>query len=294
MPLKTVNVPPQVEPIFARAEEVVSEYFGDRTEDPSVGMIKIHKERYVLVRAASLSVEFFALVGRLLGEGKKQEADEFARNLLYDLAHSIGRSDAACFHEAMGLSDPIERLAAGPVLFAYSGWAFVDILPESTPSPDENYYLLYDHPYSFEAESWIEQGAATEFPVCIMNAGYSTGWCEASFGLTLVASEVLCRARGDPHCRFIMAPHERIEEHIARYMQAEPELAPKMRSYHVPDFFARKRLEEELRDSLAEMERFNRLMMDREGRVLELKQEVNDLLAELGKPPVYQTAGLGS
>ena len=30
-----------------------------------------------------------------------------------------------------------------------------------------------------------------------MNAGYSSGWCEESFGVTAVASEIMCRARGD-------------------------------------------------------------------------------------------------
>ena len=50
-----------------------------------------------------------------------------------------------------------------------------------------------------------------------MNAGYSSGWCEASFGLELVSAEVLCRAKGDPSCRFIMAPPHRIDEHVHAY-----------------------------------------------------------------------------
>jgi hypothetical protein len=37
----------------------------------------------------------------------------------------------------------------------YPGWAFVDILEESTPTPDESYYLIHDRPQSFEADSWI-------------------------------------------------------------------------------------------------------------------------------------------
>jgi len=50
---------------------------------------------------------------------------------------------------------------------------------------------------------------------------------------------------------------------------------------------------EQLLDTLNELERFNRLMVDREGRVLELKQEVNALLAELGREKTYKTAGDG-
>ncbi|HRN44574.1 MAG TPA: hypothetical protein PLH20_07300, partial [Flavobacterium sp.] len=39
--------------------------------------------------------------------------------------------------------------------FAFSGWAYVEISPESRLSPDENFFLLYHHPYSFEADSWL-------------------------------------------------------------------------------------------------------------------------------------------
>ena len=56
-----------------------------------------------------------------------------ARNILFDLAHAIGKSDAHNFHTQMGLSDPVARLSAGPIHFAYSGWAFVDIDPASSP-----------------------------------------------------------------------------------------------------------------------------------------------------------------
>ena len=44
----------------------------------------------------------------------------------------------------MKLKDPISKLSAGPIHFAYTGWAFVDILPESKASPDDNFYLKDD------------------------------------------------------------------------------------------------------------------------------------------------------
>ena len=126
-PLKTVRVPDGIAAPFAEAEEVVSRYFRLRKDDPEHGTIEIAGERYVLLRAASLSVEFFALVQDLYGPGREGDADEFARNILYDLAHAVGRSDAQNFHARMGLSDPIARLSAGPVHFAHAGWAFVEI-----------------------------------------------------------------------------------------------------------------------------------------------------------------------
>jgi signal transduction histidine kinase len=251
---KTVRAPAAFEESFARAEKVVSEYFRSRRDDPERGTIEVVGERYVLVRAASLSVEFFRLVRDLYGRDRRAEADDFARNLLFDLAQAVGRSDARRFHERMHLEDPIERLTAGPVHFSHTGWAFVDIDASSRPTPDESFYLLYDHPYSFEADAWSTSETATDFPVCIMNAGYSSGWCQESFGVRLVSSEVLCRARGDEACRFIMAHPSRIEEYVERYIEDEPRLAHQIRGYQIPDFFARKRMEEELVKARDELE----------------------------------------
>ena len=51
----------------------------------------------------------------------------------------------------------------------------------------------------------------------------------------------------------------------------------------------RKQAEEELQETLAEIERFNKLMIGREGRVIEIKKEINALLAELGREPQYKS-----
>src|SRR5690606_26670921 len=108
-------------------------------------------------------------------------------------------------------------LSHGPVHFAYTGWALVDIKPSSTPVPSDDYCLVYDHPYSFEAASWLRAGRHSEGPVCIMNAGYSSGWCESSFGLELTAIEVSCKARGDATCSFVMAPPHRIAARVREH-----------------------------------------------------------------------------
>jgi signal transduction histidine kinase len=245
--LNTVKVPKQFEPIFQKAQDYVARFFSEKSEDPSQGTIEIFGERYILVRAASMSVEFFETIAALYVKEGKEEASNIARQLLFDIAHAIGKQDARNFHRKMDLHDPIEKLSAGPVHFAHTGWAFVDIFPESSPSPDENYYLLYDHPYSFESAAWLAEGKRSEFPVCVMNAGYSSGWCEESFGLGLVATEIMCQAKGDHVCRFIMSPPARMEGHIAAYMKKEPELAQKITHYEVPGFFKRKEAEEAIK-----------------------------------------------
>jgi two-component system sensor histidine kinase/response regulator len=251
----TVKVPKELEPVFQKAQEYVSKYFKERIEDPSKGTIEIFRERYILIRAASMSVDFFETVKNLYRDKGDEEALNVARSLLFDIAHAIGKADAKNFHKRMELKDPIEKLSAGPVHFSHSGWAFVDIFPESKPSPDENYFLIYDHPFSFEADAWLKAGKKSDFPVCVMNAGYSSGWCEESFGVPLVASEIMCRGKGDDVCRFIMAHPSKIEDYIKEYLKREPELAKKVTRYEIPGFFKRKHMEEELRRAHDQLEK---------------------------------------
>ena len=54
----------------------------------------------------------------------------------------------------------------------------------------------------------------------------------------------------------------------------------------------RKRVEQELKASIEELERFNRAMIGRENRVLEMKSEVNLVRSRLGLPPEYKVDSL--
>jgi len=222
--LKAAQVPADLEPLFAAAERTVEAYFHGLSRNPERGTIAVDDQRYILVRSGALSVEFVDMVRSRFPASRSQEAEQLARSLLFDLAHSAGLTDARTFAERMGLSDPVERLSAGPLHFAHTGWAFVQLHPECHPVASDDYLLVYDHPYSFEAAAWQAQGRKPEHPCCVMNVGYSSGWCEASFGLPLAATEISCRGMGHAQCRFIMAPPERLREQTERYLAAHPEL----------------------------------------------------------------------
>lgn len=284
MTVSTVDVPEQFAEIFLRAEEYARRYFGDLRYEPTRGTIEVSGERYILMRAGAMSVEFTDLLVGIYSEGSEPEARRLAANLLFDLGHAIGKSDARHFHTHMGIVDPVERLSIGPVQFAFSGWASVKIDPSSRVMPNENYFLLYDHPYSFEADSWNRRGRKALRPVCAMNAGYSSGWCEQSFGVPLSAAEITCRAMGHEACRFIMSPPWRLEEHIGHLRDT---LSPAERqamgvqtsesTARVPEFFQRKQLEDKIRRNQRYIDLLLKQRLESEQLLAKKDQELAEL-----------------
>ena len=218
------KVPYSFRKAFSKAQSVVEGFFETIKHEPDKGTITIGGERYILVRAASMSVHFFDFIRSMYPGLEPEDAIEAASTILFDIAHAIGKADAKSFHKKLRVREPVAKLSSGPIHFAYTGWAFVNIFPESRLSTDENCHLSYDHPYSFEADSWIAAGKKTKSPVCFMNAGYSSGWCEESFGVPLTSREIYCRAKGDPYCRFIMAHPAHVDERIEIYKKKYPHL----------------------------------------------------------------------
>ena len=213
MGLSSVKVPKPLVPMFEKAEEYVKNYFSSYNSNIKEGSITISGERYILIRAESLRIDF----AKHLAEAMKlpeNYAEEAADHFLYILAKAIGREDAKHFCSVQGVKDPIAKLAAGPVSFSFSGWAFVEILPESKPTADDKFFLVYEHPYSFEADVYLKNRENSHSKtVCVMSAGYSAGWCSESFSVELDSREILCKARGDRVCRFVMGTKDKLYEY---------------------------------------------------------------------------------
>ncbi len=82
--------------------------------------------------------------------------------------------------------------------------------------------------------------------------------------------------------------NEKLQKEIIEHKEAEKKLCAANRQLE-SEMTERKQAEEELQETLAEIDRFNKLMIGREGRVIEMKKEVNALLAELGRQPQYKS-----
>ena len=76
-PLRTVRIPRELEPKFKTAEAFVRRLFAAFRHDPTHAELSLSGERYVLVRAASLSVEFF----EILEHGARFDGERYADNL---------------------------------------------------------------------------------------------------------------------------------------------------------------------------------------------------------------------
>jgi hypothetical protein len=211
----TARVPEPFVPLFDAAESYVRAHFEQLERRPERGTIHIAGERYVLVRAASLTTGFMEVMRDVIGEAE-------ALKFWYRMARVIGRDDARAFCEARNLTDGPARLSTGPIHFAYSGWARVEIDDRSRPASDDTYYLEYTHPNTFESETWLARGVRATTPVCVFSAGYSAGWCSESFGLDVHAREVRCVAAGDFECRFVMAPWDKLDAHAAEVLARAP------------------------------------------------------------------------
>ena len=127
----TVIVPDTFSEIFGAIEEKVAEHFTDFNYDPVSGEITVHGQRYILFRSDSMSYEFIDFIKERYSDRSEKEAESIGHNYLYDNSKVIGKKDSIAFNKSLTLKEPIEKLAAGPIHFAYTGWANVEILPES-------------------------------------------------------------------------------------------------------------------------------------------------------------------
>ncbi|MHA1295197.1 MAG: V4R domain-containing protein [Promethearchaeota archaeon] len=208
--VQTVDVPPEFEPLFSKAEETVAKYLDNMDWSPVKGTLIIGGSWYALLSAESLQD-----IPKSLG----QDLDiliEKANKLFYKLAKNIGKDDARRFIYKMGLTDPVAKLSAEPVHFAFTGNACVSFLP-SNPVPNDSFLLRYDHPQSFEADEYIRKnGPTSKILICMWNSGYSAGWCNKAFGIELEAREILCRAMGHKNCRFVMTVESKLDKHVKK------------------------------------------------------------------------------
>nr|NJM04030.1 hypothetical protein [Desulfobacula sp.] len=84
-----------------------------------------------------------------------------------------------------------------------------------------------------------------------------------------------CRAKGDRHCRFIMAPPSKIKDHIARYSKRAYIKYEHYNKIDIPEFFKRKRVEDELKSRKDQLEELVTKRTDNLSRANKELEEAN-------------------
>ncbi len=199
--IESVDVPSSMFKLFKKQEPNIIDFFSNLVHDIKKGTNTIYGERYMYINANALTYQLRNSLEKMLGESG-------ASIVLYNMGKALGSADCKKIAKTYRLTDPFDKLSAGPIYFNFAGWAYVKILPGSKLVRSEDYLLIYDHPNSFEVNKSANK------KTCYINAGYSCGWCSEALDLPLVAREISCESKGDKSCRFIMAHRDKIMEHL--------------------------------------------------------------------------------
>ncbi len=201
--MRAAEVPPEMLDVFEKAKETVKGYFDGLATIPARGRVEVDKDRFVLARTDSLTLVLRKILTEIYG-------DHGSDQLLYSFGKAVGRTEARKFFDRFGLKEPMEKFGFGPTYFSFSGWAFINLLYPTNPVADENFLLVFSNQHSFEAEGYATEGAVTDKPICHINAGYLTGWCEESFEIPLETRELFCSAKGEGFDLFLMTHRKKI------------------------------------------------------------------------------------
>ena len=126
-----------------------------------------------------------------MGLGAKANPRVFVNNFLFDLGFMMGKSDCKHFKLKLGPKSYISLISLlGPQL-AYSGTheipseipptemilgrAVMELYPEISILPDDNFKMHFDLHESVESHAYLHGNINTINCVCFLNAGYTSG-----------------------------------------------------------------------------------------------------------------------
>ena len=208
--VKTVEAPPPMQPMIEGIESQYDKIFSDDlTFKPEESRVRLLDNEMMLISLKTIAVTLKDGLNEVLGESG---TDMF----MYRVGKAFGQSEATRMLPKLNLGSVVERVAAGPIYAAYTGFVRVSLLPGSVLVDNDDYFLIYEHPNNFEAEEWKSAGREASENICFFNGGYAAGWCSEVTGVDLDSEEITCEAAGDSACRFIMFPSNRRMEYMER------------------------------------------------------------------------------
>ena len=159
---------------------------------PDLGIIRLHKQRVVILSAAAMGLirkELIDTVGA-----------DIARRVMLRFGYADGYHDAVSLRDQSLWSDPIDGLRAGLTLHRLEGIvrAEIDKVEYDAASGRFEEQLVFRDSYVAEQHVY-HYGPAAE-PVCWSLAGYVSGYASACFGREIYFRETECAAEGHERC----------------------------------------------------------------------------------------------
>src|SRR5574338_1645253 len=162
---------------------------------PNQGIIRLHEQRVVILRAAAM--------GLLRKELANAFGLETARRLLLRFGYADGYHDAVSLRDQSHWTDPIEGLRAGATLHTLEGIVQAT-MPRIDYDADSGSFLAeVEWKASYEAEQHVHHYGRSETPVCWSLVGYVSGYASACIGHEIYFQETACLGQGEAHCTVI-------------------------------------------------------------------------------------------
>ena len=194
--LKTVRVPDKFAPLFEQAQQSVTRYFADQKFVPRTRHPRDLRPTLCVRSRASMSVEFYEW-SELLRE--EAEARSVAHSLLFDIAHAMGTGRRRDLRRAHGSAAiPSRGSPPAPCTLLTRAGLSSTFQPTATPRRTRTTTSFTTILTCSSPIPGSTRASRPIHPLCTMNAGYSSGWCEHSFGLPLVAVKFCAGPRATP------------------------------------------------------------------------------------------------
>jgi len=140
-----------------------SAVYAERRYNMKEGQVLVGDEPYVFIRGKALSKGLVELILEMFPEGRKSQAVDFAFDFLFDLAHSIGKTDYKhAIHKltVKGRTDlhPLKRMIGLKKAFGNLGWGAIrfDFRTANLVYAKEQFFLRFWLDNSFESSVWVK------------------------------------------------------------------------------------------------------------------------------------------
>jgi len=146
-----------------KAMHYFSAVYAARRYNMKEGQVLVGDEPYVFVRGNALSKGLVELILEMFPEGRKSQAVDFAFDFLFDLAHSIGKTDYKyAIHKLTrkGRTDlhPLRQMIGLKKAFANLGWGAIrfDFRTATLVYSEDQFFLRFWLDNSFESSVWVK------------------------------------------------------------------------------------------------------------------------------------------